>query len=95
MSFRVLYLRIPNQPASLCWLVPPIAQDLEHALIIARDGLPSVIEMYGAKGFMIVDDEGRVVVREWVGEDEAKTRAKAPAVRVAGASAGSRRSARN
>ncbi len=49
--------------------------------------------MYGAKGFMIVDDAGRVAAREWVDDvAEAKVKAKAPAVRVSASSA--RRSAR-
>lgn len=64
MGLRVEYLCDPADPASECWRFTPLAQDVEGAAILARDGGPDARDYLGAKSFRLVDDAGLVHLEE-------------------------------
>ncbi len=63
MILRVEYLIDPVDPASVCWTHYSFLPGVENALDLGRDALAEVHAIFGARGFRVVDEEGRLLAR--------------------------------
>jgi hypothetical protein len=61
MSLKVQYLRGVRPHSSECWSFVPLSDDVNDAIIEARDVQSSAQEYWGAKSYRIVDDDGRIL----------------------------------
>jgi|GEM_PF-1807108 len=61
MSLKVQYLRGLKSSASECWSFVALADDVDEAMMEARDVQDSAQIYWGAKSFRVVDGDGRIV----------------------------------
>ena len=61
MSLKVQYLRGVKSNASECWSFVALADDVEEAMIEARDVQDSAQIYWGAKSYRVVDEDGRIL----------------------------------
>lgn len=61
MSLKVQYLRGVKSTASECWSFVALADDVDEAMMEARDVQDSAQHYWGAKSFRVVDHEGRIL----------------------------------
>ena len=61
MSLKVQYLRGVKSSASECWSFVALADDVDEAMMEARDVQDSAQIYWGAKSFRVVDGDGRIV----------------------------------
>lgn len=61
MTLKVQYLRGVKSTASECWSFVALGDDVEEAMMEARDVQDSAQIYWGAKSYRVVDDEGRVL----------------------------------
>ncbi len=61
MSLKVQYLRGVKSTASECWSFVALADDVEEAMMEARDVQDSAQIYWGAKSYRVVDEDGRIL----------------------------------
>ena len=64
MHFKVQFLRDPQDPASVCWMLYSFPPDLESAVLLGRDGFAEAARLFNAKTFRVLNREGDVVFEE-------------------------------
>lgn len=70
MHFKVQFLRDPQDPASVCWMLYSFPPDLESAVLLGRDGFPEAARLFNAKAFRVLSRDGEVLCEERPYSDE-------------------------